>query len=437
MLDGLLTMRDVSLPNFALTLGELASNVVDQLNAAHNDNSSVPPQTVFTGRNTGLLAADAHGFTGAVTFAALDSNYDYDTRVVVDFDAGTIDNGGGPVALGGATLADLLGALNGANGFNGAAMLTLTNGVLSFAVSTASGAAMIQDATNPSDRGGRAFSHFFGLNDLMTADGETHYDTGFTTGSSHGLTAGGIATIQIRGPENQIAVAFDLEVNNLGGATWNDVLAELNANLSSYATFSLDSNGALVTTPVSPYTYYDVVVSNDTTARGATQVTFSDLFGVGPRYQMRAAENVQVVTAIAQEPVNIALSQLDESAAAIAGTVPALTPGDNRGVIALHAIEGFSITFKAAGNLAAATGSLSEYSGNVLSSIANQGARAEQFWEDRVAYSEALQSRMTDMSGVNLDEELANMLTYQNAYSASARIITTVQQMFDALLAAV
>ena len=55
----------------------------------------------------------------------------------------------------------------------------------------------------------------------------------------------------------------------------------------------------------------------------------------------------------------------------------------------------------------------------------------------RSAFASALQARITDLSGVNMDEELSNMLIYQNAFSASARIITTVREMFDTLLDAV
>ena len=39
--------------------------------------------------------------------------------------------------------------------------------------------------------------------------------------------------------------------------------------------------------------------------------------------------------------------------------------------------------------------------------------------------------------GVNLDEELANLQVLQNAYAASARLLTVVQQLFDTLQAAV
>ncbi|MBY0431474.1 MAG: hypothetical protein K2Q10_09775, partial [Rhodospirillales bacterium] len=34
-------------------------------------------------------------------------------------------------------------------------------------------------------------------------------------------------------------------------------------------------------------------------------------------------------------------------------------------------------------------------------------------------------------SGVNLDEELAHMMAYQQAYAACAKIISQIQQMFD------
>jgi flagellar hook-associated protein 1 len=41
------------------------------------------------------------------------------------------------------------------------------------------------------------------------------------------------------------------------------------------------------------------------------------------------------------------------------------------------------------------------------------------------------------ISGVNLDEEAANMLRYQQAYQAAAQIISAANEMFDTLLNAV
>jgi flagellar hook-associated protein 1 len=58
---------------------------------------------------------------------------------------------------------------------------------------------------------------------------------------------------------------------------------------------------------------------------------------------------------------------------------------------------------------------------------------------DRVDNQTAVQTMLTNqrnsVSGVSLDEEMTNMITYQKAYEASARIINTVAQMLDTILA--
>jgi flagellar hook-associated protein 1 FlgK len=42
----------------------------------------------------------------------------------------------------------------------------------------------------------------------------------------------------------------------------------------------------------------------------------------------------------------------------------------------------------------------------------------------------------TEMSGVNLDEEAARLLQYQQAYQAAAKVVATANEMFRALLEA-
>ena len=39
-----------------------------------------------------------------------------------------------------------------------------------------------------------------------------------------------------------------------------------------------------------------------------------------------------------------------------------------------------------------------------------------------------------DVEGVNMDEELANMVLYQQAYNAAARMIQASKEMTDVLL---
>jgi flagellar hook-associated protein 1 FlgK len=45
-----------------------------------------------------------------------------------------------------------------------------------------------------------------------------------------------------------------------------------------------------------------------------------------------------------------------------------------------------------------------------------------------------LETSRTSVAGVNLDEEAANLLKYQQAYQASAKMIQIAQSIFDTLL---
>jgi flagellar hook-associated protein 1 FlgK len=45
-----------------------------------------------------------------------------------------------------------------------------------------------------------------------------------------------------------------------------------------------------------------------------------------------------------------------------------------------------------------------------------------------------LNEQRNQVSGVNLDEEAANLLKYQQLYSASSKVLQTGNQMFNALI---
>jgi len=196
-LRGLLDLRDSALEDTASELGEFASRVADEINRLHNNNAAFPPPNSLTGsRNTGLLTTDPHRFTGQVTFSVIDpsapaaNGYGVVNSVVVDFTAGTVTpDFGAPVVVALTSIADVIAAVNGANGLNGAATLALTTGVMSLTATNANhGVGMIQDATTPSDRGGRGFSHFFGLNDLVTSNSQIFLDHGFAGADTHQFT---------------------------------------------------------------------------------------------------------------------------------------------------------------------------------------------------------------------------------------------------------
>lgn len=68
---------------------------------------------------------------------------------------------------------------------------------------------------------------------------------------------------------------------------------------------------------------------------------------------------------------------------------------------------------------------------------AAQGAAADtakQIADGQDVVLSTLQAKFSNQAGVNIDEEMAHLLSLQNAYAANARVMSTVKQMFDALL---
>jgi flagellar hook-associated protein 1 FlgK len=64
--------------------------------------------------------------------------------------------------------------------------------------------------------------------------------------------------------------------------------------------------------------------------------------------------------------------------------------------------------------------------------VASQDAIRRQGIQSTVA--QQADSEVAAESGVNLDEEMANMLTYQRAYEAAAKVFTTIDSTLDTLI---
>lgn len=91
--------------------------------------------------------------------------------------------------------------------------------------------------------------------------------------------------------------------------------------------------------------------------------------------------------------------------------------------------------FAAAGNFtSASTANLSNYAGQIIGQAATAAASASQNNTYQSQLQTQMQNQLQSVTGVNLDQELTKLTVYQNAYAASARVISTVQTMYDALM---
>lgn len=422
-LRGLMDLRDDKLPGVSDQLGEFLSRAADAINAAHNASTTVPAQASLTGRNTGLdLPTAISGFTGATTVAIVDATGQLTRRVDIDFTASTMSVDGGPAAA--FTPASFLVDLNGALGATGSA--TFTNGALS--LSATAGGVAIDEGT--SKKAGRAFSHFFGLNDIVRSGGFTNYDTGLSGTSAHGFTPGDQITIRLaQGDGKPIR---DVPVTVPAGATMNDLVAALNNNATGvglYGAYALDANGALTFTGSAPY-YATTSIVQDNTARGVGGPSISALFGLGVVERTGRANRLAVDSAYITDPMKIGLAKLDLG---VPAGQPVLTPGDGRGALALASAGELVSRFGAAGSLGEVNMSVSRYAAEFGGSIGRESAAADTRRSSAQAVKTEAVNRRQSVEGVNLDEELVRLTTYQQAFNASARMIQAAKELYDVL----
>ncbi|MCK4710883.1 MAG: flagellar hook-associated protein FlgK, partial [Gammaproteobacteria bacterium] len=103
--------------------------------------------------------------------------------------------------------------------------------------------------------------------------------------------------------------------------------------------------------------------------------------------------------------------------------------GDNRNALAMANLQNADIM----------DGGNANYQEAYSSMVGRVGAQAAAADAQREAAASLLlqaSDRKDSVTSVNLDEEAADLIRYQQAYEAASRVISTVQEMFDSLLAA-
>ena len=79
-------------------------------------------------------------------------------------------------------------------------------------------------------------------------------------------------------------------------------------------------------------------------------------------------------------------------------------------------------------------GTVSAYMEQFLSQQANASTTATQLQQGQDVVVSALQQKMNSTSGVNIDTEMANLISIQNTYAANAHVMSVVQTMMTSLM---
>lgn len=133
----------------------------------------------------------------------------------------------------------------------------------------------------------------------------------------------------------------------------------------------------------------------------------------------------------------------DPSRLVVYSTSPPTAAGDtSRSDFILNKLTNASYTYSAGRTGIGSTAA--PFKGTLVSYIqqftAAQGAAAEaaaQLSAGQDVVLNTLQKKLDDESGVNIDEEMAHLLTLQNAYAANARVLSTIKDIYAVLLQAI
>jgi flagellar hook-associated protein 1 FlgK len=101
------------------------------------------------------------------------------------------------------------------------------------------------------------------------------------------------------------------------------------------------------------------------------------------------------------------------------------TPGSNGNALALAAIQ----------NQPLINGqNVTDYYSGLVNTIGNDVAGANTQQQSVSGVLTQLQNQLSSESGVSINQEAANLVQFQNAYQASAQVVTIVQQLFQSTL---
>ncbi len=169
------------------------------------------------------------------------------------------------------------------------------------------------------------------------------------------------------------------------------------------------------------------LLTNATQEINGTTVSIDGLtFTVSPFSNLTDGDRFLVEpTGRAASSMAVAITDTSDIAAANSGG----NVGDNRNMLSL-------IALRETNNLKDGTKSVYDIYNNAVSQVAVDTRSARANADTELSLLQSVTDRRDGLTGVNLEEEAANLIRYQQAYQAAAQIITTANDVFDTLLRA-
>ncbi len=217
---------------------------------------------------------------------------------------------------------------------------------------------------------------------------------------------------------NTVDITDSITEGSLGGtlnslSTFDDAMNDINALAKAFAEkmneLQTKDNGT-----GTPCSY------NRTTDQ--LEKSTENLFNIGDGSTDFTAGNITINDAILQNPDLIAAARVDTN---VTGWEKSVGNGDN-------ALEMYNVQNEKLGALGGLT--LNDYIISLGTKFALEAAQKTNDAEIQGGIVDGINDQILSETGVNLDEELSNMIIYQQAYNASARVFSACVEVFDTLV---
>jgi len=461
-LAGLVELRDKTLTDMQSQLDEMAATLRDVVNQIHNRGIPFPGLQSMTGTREFLDTTDAANTvsqtikldpTGSVDDVAIvltDSSGNQSAVTTLNTIMVSASYGSGAQASRGPwsisevaeTIEDWLqgnGAASAAVSVDGSGHFSIelnsTSLYLGFRDQTATANGSTQadaeigfdaDGDGTVDETVSGFSNFFGLNDFFV-DGlgrNLHESNVMTAGFSASATTlrfvDGTSTLPL-----DPGGGGDVTITISAGDTLEEIADNINDNVSNI-TASVVPDGSGYRLRIA----HDSGVDFEITETGGGTL----LSTLGMHYaDTPTASQLTVRSDIVDTPALISRGVVQWDANLGTAGEYYTSVADDAAIQALAEQLNSTNSFASAGGLGSLTVTFSEYSAAILARNASLADDNSTQATRQEALTDSLQAKSDNNRGVNLDEEMSDLIRYEQAYSAAARLITVIQRMFDAL----
>lgn len=244
-----------------------------------------------------------------------------------------------------------------------------------------------------------------------------------TASATDALSAAGTLRVAVTDSSGKVVSTQDLDLSSY--STVGDLVTALNG--ISGLSAAIGSDGKLT---ISTTSSANGVALADDGAGISARFGFNDLFTGS------SASTIGVSSKLTADAGGLPTAVLSMTSTPAAGDL-ALASGDSTIADKLSSLLDTAVSFAATGSQAAKTVSLASYASSFVSSAATMIAAAATQSANSAAASEAATSRLQNLTAVNIDEELANLTTYQSQYEANAQLISVAKELFEALVSMV